>query len=110
MISPLADRVALVVGGGADGPPAEGETLAIGNVSSLNALRSGTGIAYESSKAGLLGLAQHVSGTAAPLNIRINTILPGVINSTILRRYMGDHVQDLSARIPLGREGTPWDV
>jgi NAD(P)-dependent dehydrogenase (short-subunit alcohol dehydrogenase family) len=84
---------------------------AIVNVSSLNAYRSGgAGIGYETSKAALLGLTRNVAMTAAALNVRVNTILPGVIDSALLRRYVGDQELDLAARIPLRRLGTPWEV
>jgi Dehydrogenases with different specificities (related to short-chain alcohol dehydrogenases) len=82
------------------------------NVSSLNALRSGggAGVAYETSKAALLGLTRHSAMAAAGQNIRVNSVLPGIIDSTMLRRYVGDQQIDFSARIPLRRMGTPWEV
>lgn len=83
---------------------------AIVNVSSLNALRSGIGVGYECSKAALFALTRNVALTAGPMKVRVNTMVPGVIDSTILRRYLGDAEFDRSADIPLGRQGTPWDV
>jgi NAD(P)-dependent dehydrogenase (short-subunit alcohol dehydrogenase family) len=84
---------------------------AIVNVSSLNAYRSGgAGIGYETSKAALLGLTRNVSVTAAELNVRVNTVIPGVIDSALLRRHVGDQKLDLASRIPLRRLGTPWEV
>ena len=47
---------------------------------------------------------------AAGQNIRVNSVLPGIIDSTMLRRYVGDQQIDFSARIPLRRMGTPWEV
>jgi len=85
---------------------------AIVNISSLNALRSGggAGVAYETSKTAILGLTRNVAVMAAPLNIRVNAVVPGIIDSTMLRRYVGDAQIDFTARIPAGRMGTPWDV
>lgn len=85
---------------------------AIVNVSSLNALISGggAGVAYETSKAALLGLTRNVAVSAAAINVRVNTVLPGIIDSTMLRRYVGDQPVDFSARIPCRRLGSPWEV
>ncbi len=88
---------------------------AVVNMSSLNAYRTGgAGISYDTSKAALLGLSRHAAATAAPMNVRVNTVLPGVIDSTMLRRALADvpaeHVPDLTGRIPLGRVGSPWEV
>lgn len=84
---------------------------AIVNVSSLNAKRSGgAGIGYETSKAALFGLTRNIAMTAASSNVRVNSVLPGVIDSALLRRYLGDQELDMAARIPLGRLGTPWEV
>ncbi|GAA3952085.1 SDR family oxidoreductase [Actinomadura viridis] len=88
---------------------------AVVNMSSLNALRTGgAGISYDTSKAALLGLSRHAAATAAVSGVRVNTVLPGVIDSTMLRRALADvpagHAPDLAGRIPLGRAGTPWEV
>jgi NAD(P)-dependent dehydrogenase (short-subunit alcohol dehydrogenase family) len=82
------------------------------NVSSLNAVRSGggAGVAYETSKAALLGLTRHMAVSAAPQNVRVNSVLPGIIDSTMLRRYVGDMEIDFSGRIPMRRMGSPWEV
>lgn len=83
---------------------------AIATISSLNALASGAGIAYETSKAALLGLTRQVAVTTAPQGIRANVVIPGVIDSTMLRRFVGDQEIDFVSGIPAGRMGTPWDV
>lgn len=85
---------------------------AIVNVSSLAALRSGagSGVAYDTSKASLLALTRNSALTGAPLKVRVNAVLPGIINSTILRRYVGDREIDFGSRIPMRRTGTPWEI
>lgn len=83
---------------------------AIATISSLNALVSGAGIAYETSKAALLGMSRQVAVTCAPQGIRANVVIPGVIDSTMLRRFVGDQEFDFVSGIPRGRMGTPWDV
>ncbi|GAA0920915.1 SDR family NAD(P)-dependent oxidoreductase [Virgisporangium aurantiacum] len=88
---------------------------AIVNVSSINAIRHHAGIGYETSKAALLGLSRHVAVTTAKRGIRVNTVLPGLIDSTMRRRYAdlvtgGAVTGDPAARVPLGRLGSPWEV
>jgi NAD(P)-dependent dehydrogenase (short-subunit alcohol dehydrogenase family) len=83
---------------------------AIATISSLNALVSGAGIAYETSKAALLGMSRQIAVTCAPQGIRANVVIPGVIDSTMLRRFVGDQELDFVSGIPRGRMGTPWDV
>lgn len=82
------------------------------NVSSLNGLRSGggAGVAYETSKAALLGLTRNIALSMGPQNIRANSVLPGIIDSTMLRRYVGDMQIDFTPRIPMRRLGLPWEV
>lgn len=83
---------------------------AVVNVSSLSALRSGgAGIGYESGKAGLLAMTRHTAVSAAAQNIRVNSVLPGVIDSSAFRALVGDSANTFAGRIPLGRLGTPWD-
>lgn len=83
---------------------------AIVNVSSMAALRSNSLIPYEATKAALLGLSRSAAMTLARDNIRVNTILPGLINSTMVRRAIGDREATVAPRIPMRRQGTPWEI
>jgi NAD(P)-dependent dehydrogenase (short-subunit alcohol dehydrogenase family) len=83
---------------------------AIVNVSSLAAIRTGSGLPYETTKAALLGLARSVAVTHARDKIRVNTILPGLINSSMVRRLVGDREERVAPRIPMRRQGTPWEI
>ena len=83
---------------------------AIVNVSSLAALRSNRLIPYEATKAALLGLSRSAANSHARDKIRINTILPGLINSSMVRRAIGDREAQVAPRIPMGRQGTPWEI
>jgi NAD(P)-dependent dehydrogenase (short-subunit alcohol dehydrogenase family) len=83
---------------------------AIVNVSSMAALRSNRLIPYEATKAALLGLSRSAAMSHARDNIRVNTILPGLINSTMVRREIGDREAAVAPRIPMRRQGTPWEV
>ena len=61
---------------------------------------------YAASKAGVSGLARYLATLWAGHGIRVNTLIPGGIesgqNSAFVERY--------SARVPLGRMGTPTDL
>jgi NAD(P)-dependent dehydrogenase (short-subunit alcohol dehydrogenase family) len=83
---------------------------AIVNVSSLAALRSNRLISYEATKAALLGLSRSAAVSHARDNIRVNTILPGLINSSMVRRAIGDREAQVAPRIPMHRQGTPWEI
>ena len=83
---------------------------AIVNVSSMAALRSNRLIPYEATKAALLGLSRSAAASHARDKIRVNTILPGLINSTMVRREIGDREAAVAPRIPLRRQGTPWEI
>ena len=75
-----------------------------------SALIAGAGIAYEATKAALLGLSRSVAVRHARDNVRVNTILPGLINSSMVRREIGDREARVAPRIPMGRQGTPWEI
>jgi NAD(P)-dependent dehydrogenase (short-subunit alcohol dehydrogenase family) len=83
---------------------------AIVNVSSMAALRSNRQISYEATKAALLGLSRSAAMSHARDNIRVNTILPGLIDSTMVRRLIGDREATVAPRIPMHRQGTPWEI
>ena len=83
---------------------------AIVNVSSMAALRSNAMVSYEATKAALLGLSRSAAGSHARDNIRINTILPGLIDSTMVRKAIGDREAAVAPRIPMRRQGTPWEI
>ena len=83
---------------------------AIVNVSSMAALRSNRLIPYEATKAALLGLSRSAAVSHARDRIRVNTVLPGLIDSTMVRKVMGDREALVAPRIPMRRQGTPWEV
>jgi NAD(P)-dependent dehydrogenase (short-subunit alcohol dehydrogenase family) len=91
---------------------------AITNISSIASI-AGTNIAaYRMSKAGLDALTKNLAVTNAKYGIRANTILPGLIDTPLgvdsAAAARGIDRDDLAARraaqVPLGRQGTAWDV
>jgi NAD(P)-dependent dehydrogenase (short-subunit alcohol dehydrogenase family) len=89
--------------------------LAIVNISSTGAFRSGTGdaaLAYSASKSGLLGLTRSMAAEWARSGVRVNVVAPGVIDTSMLR-LMDDPETGkawVDARVPLGRIGKPEEV
>ncbi len=65
---------------------------------------------YAASKAGLIGFAKSVAREVASRGITANVVAPGLIETDMTRALAEGTRQDWSARIPLGRLGTPDDV
>lgn len=89
--------------------------MAIVNISSTGAYRMGTGdaaLSYGASKAGLLGLTVAMAAEWAKQNIRVNVVVPGVIDTGMLRLMDEPEAGRawLKARVPLGRLGRPEEV
>lgn len=94
---------------------------AIVNVSSVHAVATSANIAaYAASKGGLLALTRAMAIEFAPENIRVNAILPGAVDTPMLRAGMNrDHVQgkdiqtrldNLARKTVNGRIGTPEEI
>ncbi len=92
---------------------------AIVNVSSLAAIASAGGItAYKISKAGVNALTQNLAITNAKYGLRVNAIMPGFIDTPMgvdaAARSAGidrdDYAELRAAIVPLGRQGSAWDV
>jgi len=94
---------------------------AIVNVSSVHAVATSANIAaYAASKGGLLALTRAMAIEFAPENIRVNAILPGAVDTPMLRAGLHrDHVQgsdiqtrldNLARKTVNGRVGTPEEI
>ena len=84
---------------------------AIVNVSSGAALRGYAGVfAYSASKWMVRGLSKCAAVELAPSRIRVNTILPGLIDTPMLGGNTEEFLKQITAAIPLGRLGTPDEV
>jgi NAD(P)-dependent dehydrogenase (short-subunit alcohol dehydrogenase family) len=89
------------------------------NVSSIASICSVGMLAYKTSKAGVNALTQSLAIGNADHGIRVNAILPGLMNTPmaiegIVRDRGADRSEVIRARdaqVPLGRKmGTAWDV
>lgn len=94
---------------------------AIVNVSSVHAVATSANIAaYAASKGGLLALTRALAIEFAPDNIRVNAILPGAVDTPMLRAGLNrEHVQggtiqerleNLARKTVNGRVGKPEEI
>ena len=91
--------------------PLMGEGGAVVLISSLAGLKPGSRIpAYDASKAAQFGLARHAAAEAARSGVRVNTVAPGLIDTPLGRLATAGRPSRGSTRIPLGRQGTAWEV
>jgi NAD(P)-dependent dehydrogenase (short-subunit alcohol dehydrogenase family) len=78
---------------------------------SVAGLRPGSRIpAYDASKAGLLGLSRHVAVDGARRGIRANVLAPGLIDTPLGRAASAGRPSRTRTPVPLGRQGTAWEV
>jgi NAD(P)-dependent dehydrogenase (short-subunit alcohol dehydrogenase family) len=94
---------------------------AIVNVSSVHAVATSVNVAsYAASKGGLLALTRAMAIEFAPDNIRVNAILPGAVDTPMLRSgldrghlsggSMMDRLENLARKTVNGRVGKPEEI
>jgi NAD(P)-dependent dehydrogenase (short-subunit alcohol dehydrogenase family) len=66
--------------------------------------------AYDSSKAGLIGLCRHVALEGSRRTIRANVIAPGLIDTPLGRGASRGRPSREKTPVPLRRQGTAWEV
>jgi NAD(P)-dependent dehydrogenase (short-subunit alcohol dehydrogenase family) len=68
--------------------------------------------AYSSSKAGMHGMARAVAAAYATRGIRVNTVVPGYTETSLVTAISTDPAERsaIISRIPMGRPGTAVDV
>ena len=88
--------------------PDNGSIVFMGSVAGL---RPGSRIpAYDASKAGLIGLNRHVAMEGARRGIRANVVAPGLIDTPLGRAASAGRPSRARTPVPLGRQGTAWEV
>lgn len=94
---------------------------AIVNVSSVHAVATSANIAaYAASKGGMLALTRAMAIEFAPDNIRVNAILPGAVDTPMLRAGLSrghvgegsipDRLENLANKTVIGRVGKPDEI
>jgi NAD(P)-dependent dehydrogenase (short-subunit alcohol dehydrogenase family) len=88
---------------------------AIVHVSSIDSLGAdGTQVAYNASKAGLLGLSRTLAVELGPLGIRSTVVNPGYVATPLTRQYVGEEMYEYMttrfARVPQGRMADPAEI
>jgi len=80
-------------------------------IASVAGLQPGSRIpAYDASKAGLIGLCRHVALEQARHGRRANVVAPGLIDTPMGRwATRGRPARDRTP-VPLGRQGTGWEI
>jgi NAD(P)-dependent dehydrogenase (short-subunit alcohol dehydrogenase family) len=80
-------------------------------ISSVAGLRPGSNIpSYDSSKAAQIGLMRQAALEAARVGGRVNVVAPGLIDTPLGRAATMGRPNRANTRVPLGRQGTPWEV
>lgn len=80
-------------------------------ISSVAGLQPGSRIPiYDTTKAALLGLSRHVAAECASRGIRSNVVCPGLIDTPLGRVASGGRPSRDRTPVPLGRQGTAWEV
>lgn len=90
-----------------------GSVLVTGSLASARGMANNVG--YVASKHAVLGLARAVALEAAPQGVRVNCLLPGLIETPLLRGIAAPgeeaaFVAALAAHVPQGRIGTPEET
>ena len=81
------------------------------NMASIGSFRATPGsAAYITSKGGLLMLTRTAALEYVNDGIRVNAVCPGVTRTEILAKVSEEFQQMLTARVPMGRMGTPEEV
>ena len=98
----------LIVRRAADRLAEGGSVVFVGSVAGLS---PGSRLpAYDASKAGVIGLCRHVALELAPRRIRANVVAPGLIDTPLGRVATAGRPGRARTPVPLGRQGTAWEV
>jgi len=81
------------------------------NISSVNGLQGQFGQTnYAASKAGLHGLTMSLARETAAKGITVNSISPGYCDTEMVAAVPPEHLQQITAQIPVGRLARPEEI
>lgn len=69
-----------------------------------------SGVMYPASKFAVNGITKSLSRELAHYGIRVNAVLPGIIETDMVKNLPNEVIEPLIKTIPLGRIGTPDDI
>ena len=85
-----------------------------GSIINMSSIGGKAGLAgqtnYSTAKAAIVGLTKAAAKELAPDRIRVNTILPGIINTAMAAMLAPDDLAARIADIPLGGLGDPAEI
>jgi NAD(P)-dependent dehydrogenase (short-subunit alcohol dehydrogenase family) len=65
---------------------------------------------YTAAKAGMIGLTKSLAAWAAPYDVRVNAIAPGIVDTELTREMSESHRATTVSRVPLGRFARPDEI
>jgi 3-oxoacyl-[acyl-carrier protein] reductase len=85
-----------------------------GKIVNVSSIYGRTGVVgdsnYAASKAGIVGFTKSTARELARHNINVNAILPGMVDTPLLRGIPDRYLKAMIEEIPLRRVGTPGDI
>lgn len=88
----------------------QGGGAIVNTASILGLIGSGGSAAYVASKHAVVGLTKAAAVDHAPENIRVNAVCPGYIETPMTEETMRRRGEQLMARVPMARMGTPQEI
>jgi 3-oxoacyl-[acyl-carrier protein] reductase len=80
-------------------------------ISSVVAMTGSPGqTSYAAAKAGLVGLARSLAREVGSRGITVNVVMPGMIDTDLLRATGEERLEQILTQVPLGRMGTPEEA
>lgn len=89
---------------------AQGSGVVINTSSGAGIRGVAGGAAYAASKHAIIGLTRSAALDYAKLNIRVNAVLPGNIETPMMDRFTGGDIQKAIDLEPVGRLGKPEEI
>ncbi|WP_428027881.1 SDR family NAD(P)-dependent oxidoreductase [Altererythrobacter sp.] len=85
-----------------------GAILATGSLASARGMANNIG--YVASKHALLGIVRAAALELAPQGIRVNCLIPGLIDTPMMAEVPQDALDHLASKVPQGRLGLPVEL